>query len=615
MDVHNKIQEVLAESFQGELPREGDVETIGEQEILEALRKKGIVDDIMQQLQISGTSESHEERLPWQQTLSTKPATHHVDRESTFQTVPLNKASVDPTRRYLYFQLTGGKAFLEHLQEGEPLPGRQCSTFTIHIHFRGQRFKTKPVPCACDPDFKEGFLLELHDQKGGDASRMADATTLLAMSDPIHLVLIKTEPSGDTTLLSSNHLDWRTVLCCDFARQSIPVELMGIGEENKVPVGIIEVKLEVLPIPQQILSNEVIATQVNLERSRVSERERLFLVYAKQWWKEYLQIRETHQNRLVKIFAQDENAANRFVCLYVKPLRAGRLLDTPRQAARFISVIGFERSSTVGGGQPKEQWNSSHAFLCKNRGDCEDHAILLCNLFLGFGLNAFVCVGTKVKGAAHTWVVTISPDGLVTFWESLSGHRYIHQPVNPDDPPSVQLPRPQYPFRTIGCIFNHRTFYANCQPSDNVDVCCFDLHDESLWKSMSPDAIQSVCGTSSQSLWPHPVPLISNLLDSSLASNDLELQLRALVVDQRKDMGLTTVWDDELSYLLNQALAAYELERSTGVTAGNEEFQHAIRKAIPDGHTFKGFPIQFVHRNARRAFSTCFRQVDLKNLS
>lgn len=80
-------------------------------------------------------------------------------------------------------------------------------------------------------------------------------------------------------------------------------------------------------------------------------------------------------------------------------------------------------------------------------------------------------------------------------------------------------------------------------------------------------------------------------------------------------MGLTTVWDDELSYLLNQALAAYELERSTGVTAGNEEFQHAIRKAIPDGHTFKGFPIQFVHRNARRAFSTCFRQVDLKNLS
>ena len=35
---------------------------------------------------------------------------------------------------------------------------------------------------------------------------------------------------------------------------------------------------------------------------------RLFLVYAKQWWKEYLQIRATHRERLVKIFAQVRNS-------------------------------------------------------------------------------------------------------------------------------------------------------------------------------------------------------------------------------------------------------------------------------------------------------------------
>lgn len=56
--------------------------------------------------------------------------------------------------------------------------------------------------------------------------------------------------------------------------------------------------------------------------------------------------------------------------------------------------------------------------------DCEDHAVLLCSLLLGFGLNAYVCVGTKAKGAAHTWVMTISPEGEVTFWESLTAHRY-----------------------------------------------------------------------------------------------------------------------------------------------------------------------------------------------
>ena len=76
-------------------------------------------------------------------------------------------ANVDPTRRHLCLQFLGGKAFLEHLQEPEPLPGHVQSTFTIHINFRGQRFKSRPTPCACEPDFKESFLLELHKESKG----------------------------------------------------------------------------------------------------------------------------------------------------------------------------------------------------------------------------------------------------------------------------------------------------------------------------------------------------------------------------------------------------------------------------------------------------------------
>lgn len=71
-------------------------------------------------------------------------------------------ANIDPSRRYLYLQVLGGKAFLEHLQEPQFLPGQVCSTFTLYLHFRNQRFRSKPVPCACEPDLKEGFLLEIH---------------------------------------------------------------------------------------------------------------------------------------------------------------------------------------------------------------------------------------------------------------------------------------------------------------------------------------------------------------------------------------------------------------------------------------------------------------------
>ena len=74
-----------------------------------------------------------------------------------------------------------------------------------------------------------------------------------------------------------------------------------------------------------------------------------------------------------------------------------------------------------------------------------------------------------------------------------------------------------------------------------------------------------------------------------------------------QDQGLTTTLDDHLSYLLTPALSAYEMERVTGVTSGNDEFQQAIRRAVPEGHTFKGYPIQFIHRNSRRAFTACLK--------
>ena len=76
------------------------------------------------------------------------------------------------------------------------------------------------------------------------------------------------------------------------------------GTENRVPIGILEVQVELFPKLTQVVDDRVVRAQLDLERGRQTERERLFLVYCKQWWKEYLQIRDAHKDRLVKIFAQ-----------------------------------------------------------------------------------------------------------------------------------------------------------------------------------------------------------------------------------------------------------------------------------------------------------------------
>ncbi|XP_040209863.1 centrosomal protein of 76 kDa [Rana temporaria] len=595
MDVHGKIREVLAETIGDEFGHESHY--LSEEDLMEALRRRGIVDDVMKELRF--LEDGHSRKL----TSTPKPTTSFVDkRPPTYK-----KTNIDPSRRYLHLQVLGGKAFLEHLQEAEPLPGQVCSTFTLHLHFRNQRFRFKPVPCACEPDFQDEILLELHKDSLGEGSRIADGTTLLSICDPVQMVLIKTDISGETTLVASHFMEWRSVLGVHRGATNLAVELQGVGAECKVSVGILNVKLELYPHLQEALSPEIVNAQFTLERQKSAEKERLFLVYTKQWWREYLQIRPSHSSRLVKIFAQDENWVNRPVCSYVRPLRAGRLLDTPRQAARFVNVLGYEKATVVGGGSKQEQWCTLLPFLSRNKGDCEDHCNLLCSLLLGFGLDAYVCVGTKGKGVAHTWVMTCATDGAITFWESLTGQRYIHKPINPDDPPSVVQPKPLYPYRTIGCIFNHQHFFANCQPSDSVDLCVCDLHDESRWKPMSAEAIKSVCSPGSITSLPPFPPLCSSLIDAATESNEIELQLRVLVSEHRKDLDLSTVWDDQLSYLLSPALSAYETERSTGISAGNEEFQDAIRRAVPDGHTYKGFPIYFLHRNARRVFATCMR--------
>lgn len=73
------------------------------------------------------------------------------------------------------------------------------------------------------------FLFTFYSSEGG---KMADATAMLSMSDPVHLVLIRRDTSSETTLVSSYFLDWRTVLSSPSGKTCFAVELLGVGEEE-----------------------------------------------------------------------------------------------------------------------------------------------------------------------------------------------------------------------------------------------------------------------------------------------------------------------------------------------------------------------------------------------
>ncbi len=295
---------------------------------------------------------------------------------------PTNTTS-SSSKRCLFLQVLGGRAFLDHLSDPSSCPHAH---FTLHVHFRGQRYHSRDVSCACEPDFREGFLLELDKSfsssvfSGGGAGfeesgrgkgrgRMISCADALSVSDPIQVALTRTNHRGEVDLVGTCEMEWRQVLCEGSGRVPITVELTGIGPEAKITPGILDMRVDLMPHPSDPLHSDLLTAQLGLERQRRSERERLFLVYAKQWWKEFLQLRSEHAQRLVKIFAADEAGVSRPVCSYVRPLRAGRLLDSPRHAARFVSLVPFEKTGTVGhGGNCSELWASGFAMLVNSKG-------------------------------------------------------------------------------------------------------------------------------------------------------------------------------------------------------------------------------------------------------
>src|SRR5690349_3106078 len=99
---------------------------------------------------------------------------------------------------------------------------------------------------------------------------------------------------------------------------------------------------------------------------------------------EFCNISNIHEARLVKVFAPTEFGDDAPVCSFVKPLtagnnkskeytlnqlRLGRLLDTPKHAARFVSLLEMESDSNETLTASKNQvWSTTHTFLSKKKG-------------------------------------------------------------------------------------------------------------------------------------------------------------------------------------------------------------------------------------------------------
>lgn len=207
-------------------------------------------------------------------------------------------ATPSPFRRFLLLKINGGRAFVDHAASDQ-------GSFVLHLHFRNQRFRSRPVPCCLEPSFDETFLMDL---QSPHSKELADLATLLSIDSKVHIVVTQIKTIGDSeksTLVASYDVEWRKALVAGGV--SIPAELLGAGPRSKLrhPVGVLDLRLDVVPAPSTEVPSSDIERGLRASDARSQDLNRQFFQYSRLWWKEYIEIDPSFKERLVKIFAED----------------------------------------------------------------------------------------------------------------------------------------------------------------------------------------------------------------------------------------------------------------------------------------------------------------------
>lgn len=293
---------------------------------------------------------------------------------NTTQSIGEDEKLASDKTHFLQLRLLGGRAFVDHLLE---TPDVIRQFLRLHVTFQGQRYVSQDVECQVEPNFDETFRLQLP-----QSGRSRD---LLSLHDSIHLVLTrhtKHQENNDwqeskTEFVAARSVPWMQVLTQDGYSFSVELFTFEKGGKLNIPIGILDFRMDKFPsTPKPPESIDTYTQRTKEERNETLIKSRRFYQYARQWWNEFAEISPIHKERLVKMFAQDELGDYRCVCTFIQPLQPKGIIDSPNHAARFVSLIPFQRTEVVGGGCD-ESWRSLATFLAIKCGDSQDHAVLV----------------------------------------------------------------------------------------------------------------------------------------------------------------------------------------------------------------------------------------------
>ena len=145
------------------------------------------------------------------------------------------------------------------------------------------------------------------------AGPAAAATDLLRIDERLYVNCMRVDRDGVRTLVGTHALEWRRSLSSGGSH--VLAELAGVGMEASVPAGLVELELQLIPQPRSLIGEYELGSVLGDGAAQRAERERKFIVYARQWWRDFLAIRDDHKLRLIKV--REKNMEFSVSCVFV----------------------------------------------------------------------------------------------------------------------------------------------------------------------------------------------------------------------------------------------------------------------------------------------------------
>ena len=298
------------------------------------------------------------------------------------------------------------------------------------------------------------------------------------------------------------------------------------------------------------------------------------------------------KERQITVFAPTVTGEKALVCRFVRPQNPPPKSmgpDDEHSLLRFVSLVPFLDDAALG--LHLDVWNTTKSFLDLCAGDAEEHALLLCNLFLAKKRKAYVLLGSQLPQGEIAYVLT--PDrGEVRLWDPCNGKVYSQS--------SRSYPLSSCPLCSVGCVFDDSNVWANVQPADRAADMNWNIDDPKSWKPFFSPRGSSTTYQQPKTLQSLQASTLEYRRTTEEYRNNLEREIEDRLQREFEDLRghRPTDWNRSLGNQFKKLLKRFELDASGGSELTQAEHDAQLERVQATWHLV-GFPIHVAYTDMK----------------